>query len=280
VAENGSGPAAVTAPAAPSAPAVAPSQPAVSGEFEQVSRGDLERYRRYEQQVRGLSPVAERLAKFGIKGAEDLERYAPVFETINTRKIDPSGFRAMFSPEADRDLKGETAQPQFNPDELEQRVMTKVERQFAEREHKAAEARHARMLDELVKELVPDADDLSKEDARYILERHLETGRKTYPEGHPLSKEFLQPLSESDAKKASEWWKERQTKRAGQAMADKAKAAMAGAGAAKPSKAPAGNSAGQGTPNQPTGPLKPGTPAHRAHVEAILAQRQAARGQR
>lgn len=226
-----------------------------------------------------MSPIAERLTKFGIKGVEDLERYAPVFDTIRERKLDPKGFKTMFSPEADHDLSGGNAQPrQFDESEFETRMMSKVERQFAEREHKAAEARHAQLIEELVKELVPDADDFSKEDARFILERQLESGRQTYPREHPLHTEYLRPLSQDDAKKAAEWWKDRQAKRAGQSMDAKAKAAMAGSKA--PAKAPAGNSSGQGTPNTPTGPAKPGTPAHRAQVEAYIAQRDAGRGRR
>lgn len=277
MAEDGTNNAA--AATAAGSPPAAPAQPAAAGQFHQVSDEDMNRYKRYEQVARGATPLYDRLSKLGISKPEDLDRYAPVFRTLAEKRIDPSGFSRMFSPEADQDLSG--GKPADKPkgggdDDIEQRVLSKVERKFAEREHQSAESRHSQMVEELVKELAPDADEIDREDVRAVVEWHLEKNRSLYPDEHPLRNDYLKPYGSDDLKRTAEWYKERQAKRAGLKMEAKAKAATAGAKV----KPPAGNSAGQGKPTGTDQPTRPGTPEHRAKMEALYEQRLAARGTR
>ncbi len=245
-------------PAAPVTPAPAPSGagPGNPGGFGVpegyilARKDEVDTYRRQSDQYNGVKPYYERGAKLGIKSAEDFDRYAPVFETLTKRGIDPKRFAAMFTDDAEKDLGGnKDGAPRFDPAEFEKAQDAKWERKLAEREWSDLTKREKEHVDAALRDFLGDAevDELTKAGYRAMANNFMNDNRELYPEGHPLRKDLPQPFNESLAKKAVEYLKAEKARYAGAAMANKADAVIASD--KKPSSS-AGKGGGNGPPTK------------------------------
>jgi len=271
------------AAAQPGSPAAQPAQAQQIGSglpdgYQPISKSDYERYQRYEQQVRGFTPLYEKLTKAGIKSVDDWGKYEPAIETFKSRKMDPRAFAASFSDEAERDLNGGTSQPQQVDlaklrEEIESNFATKMEERF----HGDARKGDSAIIDLAVNKVLGDGehDDFHKDVTKRAVKDWLEENRPSYPDGHPLAGKYLAPLTQELADKVAAHYAGLRSKQAGVSLAEKAKAANQ-----PPVKKTVGTIAGGGTspPGQPATNAKTGQKPSREAVMAAYDARVAGRG--
>lgn len=246
-----------------------------------VTESDWAAAERNRESAAGAKQLHERVKKWGFNSLDDIEPLVPAIQTIRDRKIDPAMFSRSFSPDADADIEGGgERQPQFDPKKFEQDFEAKMERKLAEREWESMTKREKEYVDLALRDAIGDekVDEMSKSMYRMAIERWLDVNRDIYPKGHPLHESHLQPLNETHAKKAVEWFNSERTKYAGSAVADKADAVIAAE--KKGATSAAGKGGGNGAPER----KRPGqlTEAdERAQIQkaadAMKARRQAGR---
>lgn len=239
---------------------------------------DVERYTRYEQQVRGFEPMYQKLNKAGIKTAEDFDKYAPAIDTFNKHKIDPKAFASMYSPEAEADLNPGNKTQSIDIDALRKQIEEGVMGKYEERVHIEARKGDDKIIEAAFNKVVgDDSDDFNKELTKRAVKDWLEENRSTYPEGHPLAGKFLAPLSQKQAEQAVEYFTGLKAKQKGSQMAEVASAANASAGR-KVSTAAGGGSSPSGKPNtQNQSPMEQKRTRAEQVLAAIDAKRAAAR---
>jgi len=267
------------AAAQPGSPAAQPAQAQQIGSglpdgYQPISKSDYERYQRYEQQVRGFTPLYEKLTKAGIKSVDDWGKYEPAIETFKSRKMDPRAFAASFSDEAERDLNGGTSQPQQVDlaklrEEMEQSFSTRIEERF----HGDARKGDNAVVDAAINKILGegDHDDFQKELTKRAVVGWLEENRPSYPDGHPLAGKYLAPLTPDLAEKAVAYYSGLRTKQAGADLANKA------AQAAKPVQKVGTVGGGGGSTGKPNTTAQTPMEAKREKAEQVLAGIQARR---
>lgn len=266
-----------TVPAAQPAPAAA--QPAsgqsfnVPDGYQLTPKADMERYSRYEQQVRGFEPLYQKLNKSGIKSAEDWAAYEPLISTARDRKIDAKAFASMFSPEAEADLKTKGSEG-LDIETLRSQIKNEVFDEVYKDRHEEARKGDDSIIEKAFSRVLGDGehDEYTKSVTKYAVSQYLKDNRITYPEGHRLHGKFLAPITQEQADKAVEYFTGLKAKQKGTEMEERAKAANS----VKPKT---GTPAGGG--GAPSG--KPDTTSgsqmdqKRAKAEQIYAQIQAKR---
>lgn len=284
MAESGTGTAAQTdaAPTAPSAPSQPSSQQfTVPAGKVLVDQGEVDNYRRHQEQIKTLRPFYDRATKLGFKSPEDFDGVEPLITTLRSRGLTPEQARRAFFDNIEEQGGGQgqqTQQPQFDPAELERKFESRLEERLALKDHESAVKAVPELLSGMAKEaLGKGASDYEvKRFARELsaeLERHRSENadKHMYPEGHPLRRSKWAPYSkETVADVVKSLKKERDDFEAASKLR-KAEAVRTG------TTTVAGPNAGGGTPevNNTTRPGgKPSLDAVRAAAAAKIAARQ------
>lgn len=205
-------------------------------------RDELDRLRRYEQQVRGMAPVMQVLSSLGLTKPEDIKAYAPLIKGLRERGVQPDELaRMLFASQQEptgqrQDIDIEQA--------IEQRL-GEFRREQALQQHTSSLESERRSVEKIVDEVVgKDAQPWMKRlMAAYAKDRHFSL-RQLYPDDHPLSQNALGLAGEEGLAKLRAELEEYRGYLRGQAAAEIAKAS------AKATHAPtaAGNRAPQGAP--------------------------------
>lgn len=246
-AQNGS----AAAPQNPTGGGSGPANPSggsVVSDSISIPRSEYDKLSRHGDQVKGFQPFYEKAKAFGIKSAEDFDKYDPYFKTmqeLERRGIKPDMLQRMYSDDANADLNGGDSKQQFDPGKLREELMGEVRKEMAGKEWEQLTAKEKDYVEQALREFYGDeqVDDWSKYQMKLAFERHLDSSRELYPKDHPLHGSHLKPFGESEAKKAVEHFRAEKAKYAGSAMKDKADAVNR----AKPKvSTPAGMPANQG----------------------------------
>lgn len=210
-------------------------------------KDEHESYRRQAEQYNGVKPYYEKGSKYGLKSAEDFDRFGPVLETLNKRGIDPRQLAAMLSGEADDETE-QAKQRQFDPEKFREEIRGEFRRESAVKEWTDLSAKEKDHVDAALKEFYgeEEVDGWTRAMHTRAANHYLNEIREEYPKGHPLHGEYLQPIGESHRAKLVEYMKAERAKHSGEAMRAKADAAIR----QKPNATSAGNSGGQGKPKQ------------------------------
>lgn len=171
-----------TAAATPAAPA--PVTPPVVPDPNTVtlSKADLERFQRYEQQVKGFTPLADAAAKLGLKSAADLERVAPFLKAVT----------AAQQPEPQQ----QQAAGPLTADQIAAAVDQRIEYRTLREQHNAAIRAESDLITSAVDKLVgAGASQAEKDLTRRIVAATFEERRQPYQVGHPLGGESLAPIT-------------------------------------------------------------------------------------
>lgn len=226
--------------------------PASNADTVSIPRSEYDKLSRYGEQVKGFQPFHQKATSYGIKSAEDFDRYDPWFKQIGT--LEKKGIKAdmlarMFSDDADADLNDKKAdQPAFDPVKYKAEILAEFRKEKALDEFRSGLLKEKEYAENALREVYGDeeVDDWTKEQRRLAIERYMDSNRDPYPEDHPLRNDAgYQPLSEKQMKSAVEYFKKRATEAKGQSMKNKADAAIGGK--TKPA-VPAGNGKNMGKP--------------------------------
>ena len=167
-------------------PAQAAAQPVTTGTgttqaaAPQYGPDDIQRWQRIEQQWKGAQPFIEKARSSGLKSAEDIDKWAPVFGKIK----DHGAFNRAWEPEPQEEAKPLT----------EQRWLEMMEKREAEKARADAEKNHwseydgemAAFEQAKIDEILKDAPKEFREMARLAAIGKYHSSREPYPEGHPL----------------------------------------------------------------------------------------------
>lgn len=231
-------------------------------------KDEYDTFKRQAEQYNGVKPYWEKGNKYGLKSAEDWDRFGPVLETLNKRKeIDPRQLAAMLSAEADADLGGENKQPAFDPAKFEKEFESKWERKQAEREWRSQLDQEPKIYEAAAKQLQEEFPDVPPFLLQDAIRGRAEQIREMYEEGHPLHGQYLKAHGDGFTGKLSEFYKAEKAKYAGSQMAKKADDVLDTDKKPAPS---AGKPGGNGPPT-PT-KRKPGQLASDAELERTYQQ--------
>jgi hypothetical protein len=272
--QNGT-PAAAQPAQAAAQPAQAPSFSVPEG-YQLTPKSDIERYSRYEQQVRGFEPMYQKLTKAGIKTAEDFDRYAPAIDTLNKRKMDPKAFASMFSDEAEADLNPGKQPQSIDIDALRKQMRDEALDALYEDQHEQSRKGDDKMVDVALNKVLGDGehDEIAKEEAKWKVLGWLEANRDTYPEGHRLHGKKLAPISQDLVDKAAKHFADLATRRKALSMNEVATAANGSA--SQPKKVGTVAGGGNTPPGKPSNNAtewRAGGLPPRAAAEAAAARR-------
>lgn len=264
-------------------PVQAAAQPAQAQSFnvpegyQLTPKSDIERYSRYEQQVRGFEPMYQKLTKAGIKTAEDWDKYAPAIDTFNKHKIDPKAFASMYSPEAEADLNPGKQPQSIDIEALRKQIREETMDAVYQDRHEESRKSDGQMIDTAFTKIVGEGQmsNFDKMNLKNSVAKWLSDNQDTYPEGHRLRGKALAPISKDLVEKAVAYFAAEKAKDAGASIAEAAanavkpvqKTGTVGGGSGAPPGKPTSN------PNQPTSQRE-----KRAAVEAEFARLQASRG--
>lgn len=269
-------------------PAAAPSNPPANsggggGAFQVpagqrlITEDDFGKFQRYEQQVRGLTPLAERAARHGFSKPEDFDAIAPwqgIIKKATERKMTPAAFEPFL---ADPSAPG-GGQVDFDPEEFSTGVLTRAEQAatkaaehtYALREHEAAVRAEPELFKRVAREqLGKDADEFDIENFAGRLKST--SKRPEYPAGHPLAGEHYSAFTEKHLEETAKALKKQFEDHRAKSISDKAKALSK----SSPSSI-AGDHAQQGKP-ETTDDRRPGGRPSVSKVEAVYAAKVAAR---
>lgn len=212
---------------------------------------DVERYSRYEQQVRGFEPMYQKLTKAGIKTAEDFDRYAPAIDTLNKRKMDPKAFASMFSDEAEADLNPGKQTQSLDLAALKEQIKNETMDSWYEDQHNQSRKGDDKMIDSALSKVLGEGEhnDVAKERTKWQVKGWIEENRETYPEGHRLHGKKLAPISQELVDRAAKYFAELDAKNKGASIAEAAananrpaaKTGTVGGGAGAPPGKPTNN---------------------------------------
>ena len=194
------------APVAPAPGGVPPAAPATTTpapETVTINKADLDRYTRYEQQVKGYAPVLQTLGQYGLRTPEDVSREFGNVVAIREAGIDPS---KLSGASRTQPTQAQPTQAPSHPNGVYPIAYT--DHALAKLQYANAYENESAMVESLVRELVgtsPTEHDLTVagDIVRGAMSR-LPDSVVTYPKGHPLSKEYLKPLGATDFKQVAE----------------------------------------------------------------------------
>jgi hypothetical protein len=189
-----------------------------------VSDEEYNRYRRAEDQARGMAQFHTKATQFGFKTPEDFDKYSPVFSLINERKIDPAMLANALSGGGQ---KPEAGDEKLSPEEMEERLWLRFQERQAEDEHQQQMGRLHEIVSDQLKGLFGDeaVDEQELELyrmaalGRIVEDRRTNATRYSYPEGHRLHGKRYAPPNAENAKHIWDWVKEHRTKRQGATLA-------------------------------------------------------------
>ncbi len=240
-----------------------------------VPESDWAAAERNREVAAGSKAFWEKAKGYGITKAEDFDQFGPAIKAMRDRKIDPSMFSRAFSPEADEDL-GREAKA-FDPDSFREELRNEWRTEQATNEWKAMTAKEKDVVETALRDFYGDeqVDDWSRHQFKLAVSKWLDDNREMYPKDHPLHDKYLQPVNESHAKKAVEYFKAEKAKYAGAASASKADAAIASE--KRGASTTAGRSGSSGAPDKSKTETRPGGLPPKASVEAAAAALRSAR---
>lgn len=231
-------------------PGAGSSQFAVPDGYVLARKDEHESTRRQAEQFNGVKPYYEKGSKYGIKSAEDWDRWGPFFETAAKRKLDPKYLAAMLSDEADADLnQQQSGKPEIDLDKRDEALMAKWRREQAEEQWRSGYASEGKLYEAAAEEIKAEFPDVPPFLLSDAIRGRAEQMREDFERGHPLHGQLLKPHGDGFKAKLSEFYKAEKAKHAGAAMGKKADAALK----SNTTSPPAGNSGGQGKPkDEPT----------------------------
>lgn len=267
--------------------------------YDLVPKTEREASRRYEQQVRGFQPLYERLSKAGIKSEKDWDGYEPLISTAKARKIDAKQFAAMFSDEAEQDLKGTGkgggsgagAGGGFDIEDLRKQAREEARGEFYNLSHEQASKGNEKVIAAAVDKFLGTPatgqahTEYDKAVARGAVKAWMEdpVNRPLYPEGHPLRDKAFAPFDETTADSCLKHFSDLRAQQKGKDMTAAARAATAGAkggaGAGRVATVAGGGGSPSGKPNTKNTAGRSGGRPSIEEVESAFAARKAARGE-
>lgn len=254
-------------PAAPQVTTAAPPGPAptVPDGMELVPKDELANLRRASDNYRGAAPLINKLVQSGIKSPDDLTNVLTPVQRAREMGLDLNGVLNTLRPPMPATAAPEESKPLTRAD-----LSSYMEDQKVKDRHETAAAQEDVMIRGLVDHLVGEKGSEAERRAVRGLVYDYVTERTTAYDSGPLRGQ-VKPLSEREFAQikasATDGWKAIR----GQHLQEIA----ANAGTARPAPvAPGGAGAATTSPN--LRPL-PGTPEHRAMVEAKLDRMQAGR---
>lgn len=263
-----------------------------------LTRNDqLDAYRRSEEQVRGFQPLYQKLTKAGIKSEKDWDAWDPLISTAKARKINAAQFAAMFSEEADADIRGGGDKGKgggagaggggggFDIEDLRKQAREEARGEFYTLNHEQASKGNEKVIAAAVDKFLGDGEhtDYDKAVARGAVKAWMEdpVNRPLYSEGHPLRDKAFAPFDESNAAACLKHFADLKAQQKGKDMTAAAKAASAGAkgAASRTASVLGGGGAASGKANTKNATGRSGGRPSIEEVESAFAARKAARGE-
>lgn len=154
-----------------------------------IDPAEFQRLQRIEQQYRGAAPLIDSMVKLGIKSPDDINRLHATHARIAKLGVDLDQLEQGMTTGVQRD------EGEFDPQQFEQRIVGRVQQEFATREHESAMQQEQRLVEGLVGTLAGENAPKQAKSAIQGIVTHLTLGRsELYPDGHPLAGQ-LKPLS-------------------------------------------------------------------------------------
>lgn len=239
---------AAPAPSAP-APAGQPAAFTVPDGHRLVPQSEYETLSRNNERLKGADAFVRSARDLGFERPEDFGKWKDTFGAFKKRGLTPEQLNRVFSDQAAEPETEHRAQQQFDPEQFEKSIMSKMEFKSAEEKHRDAFSRESDIVNEAVSALVDkDASEFEKKRWSLTLRAALDDARDVYPEGHPLRDKYVvQPLTKAHAEKVVASFKKEMSDAKAASLAAKGDAVRSSDRKSVPTGAQPGT--GQGKPN-------------------------------
>jgi hypothetical protein len=215
---------AANAPAQPSGfPPASPQTAPPAPDQVTISKADHDRFTRYEQQVKGISPYGEFFSEIGVRSVDDLRSLVNPALTAKRAGVDLDGLLGTLTRPHTQQTTNTTATGQQPAPQVD--VLREVDKKLAARDHQSALTQQDQFVASTIAKLAgPSASAEERVAVEAIAEKLVYAAMTPYPPSSPLYGDF-KPLTQADMAKIEATLTDHWTKLRGAALASLGQAA-------------------------------------------------------